>query len=170
MQCGWPHRRTYSCLADDFPSAALVVPAALVAAVLGPYGSDAVEYLWCFSLVLEAVAVVPQLRLLQRMHGCDALSSHFIFTLGCYRALYIASWIERAATEDGYWQPFVWSCGAVQVALYGRFFYSYCRAKLRARRLDAPILEYAGLAAAIPATRRNTVFAVATGGSAWVNM
>ena len=113
VRCGWPHRRSHCALDDTFPACCLLPPAALVALASGP-PFDAFELSWRLSLCLEAVAIVPQLHLLRRRRGCEALVGHFIFTLGTYRLLYLGNWVWRAATEEGYWNPFVWGCGAVQ--------------------------------------------------------
>ena len=39
-------------------------------------------YRWAFSLYLEAVAVLPQLFMLQKQGGSENLTSHYIFLLG----------------------------------------------------------------------------------------
>lgn len=53
------------------------------------------QILWAFSLYLEAVAIMPQLFLLQRTGEVENLTSHYIFTLGGYRAFYLLNWIYR---------------------------------------------------------------------------
>ena len=39
--------------------------------------------LWTFSIYLEAVAILPQLVLLQRTNNIDNLTGNYVFLLGC---------------------------------------------------------------------------------------
>ena len=40
------------------------------------------EVCWCFSEFLEAVAILPQLVLLQRTKNIDNLTANYVFALG----------------------------------------------------------------------------------------
>lgn len=44
--------------------------------------------------------MLPQLFLLQRTGEVENLTSHYIFTLGGYRAFYLLNWIYRYVTKD----------------------------------------------------------------------
>ncbi|KAI3982399.1 hypothetical protein MKX01_041237 [Papaver californicum] len=83
------------------------------------------EIFWAFSLYLEAVAILPQLVLLQRSGNVDNLTGQFVFFLGAYRALYILNWIYRYFTEKDFGRWISCISGLVQTALYGDFFYYY---------------------------------------------
>ncbi|CAL9050657.1 ER lumen protein-retaining receptor A-like [Musa acuminata AAA Group] len=83
------------------------------------------EVLWAFSIFLEAVAILPQLVLLQRSRNVDNLTSQYVLFLGAYRAFYILNWIYRFVTEDHYSAWISWIAGVVQTALYADFFYYY---------------------------------------------
>merc|ERR1711968_59567 len=72
------------------------------------------EMVWAFSIYLEAVAILPQLFLLQKQGEVENLTSHFVAALGAYRALYLLNWIFRYFTEDDYLQRIVWFAGVVQ--------------------------------------------------------
>lgn len=48
--------------------------------------------LWTFSIYLEAVAILPQLILLQRTQNIDNLTGNYVALLGSYRAFYILNW------------------------------------------------------------------------------
>lgn len=85
------------------------------------------QILWTFSIYLEAVAILPQLFLLQRTGEVENLTSDYIFCLGAYRALYILNWIYRYFTEEGYTQWIVWIAGVIQTAIYCDFFYYYVK-------------------------------------------
>ncbi|XP_063944706.1 ER lumen protein-retaining receptor-like isoform X2 [Daucus carota subsp. sativus] len=41
------------------------------------------EVMWTFSLYLEAIAILPQLVLLQRTRNIDNLTGQYVFLLGC---------------------------------------------------------------------------------------
>ena len=50
---------------------------------------------WSFSIFLESVAILPQMFLLQRLGEAETITTHYIFALGAYRALYLLNWIYR---------------------------------------------------------------------------
>jgi ER lumen protein retaining receptor len=86
------------------------------------------ELLWTFSIYLEAVAILPQLIVLQRYREVENLTGNYIFCMGAYRGLYILNWIYRANTEKNYrhhWVVYV--CGVLQTLLYADFFYYYVK-------------------------------------------
>ncbi len=45
------------------------------------------QILWTFSIYLEAVAILPQLVLLQRTQNIDNLTGNYVFLLGCAQSL-----------------------------------------------------------------------------------
>lgn len=91
-------------------------------------GFDVMELLWTFSIYLEAVAILPQLIVLQRYREVENLTGNYIFFMGAYRALYILNWIYRAQTEPHYKHHFVvYFCGVLQTLLYADFFYYYVK-------------------------------------------
>ena len=109
--------QTYDKEQDTFRVMFLIVPSSLLALVVN-HEMSLVEVLWTFSIYLEAVAIFPQLVLLQRTKNIDTLTSNYVFLLGGYRALYIVNWAYRYATEPGYAQWIVWISGLVQTLLY----------------------------------------------------
>ncbi|RVW83765.1 ER lumen protein-retaining receptor A [Vitis vinifera] len=83
------------------------------------------QIFWAFSIYLEAVAILPQLVLLQRSGNVDNLTGQYVFFLGAYRALYILNWIYRYFTEQHFSRWIACISGLVQTALYADFFYYY---------------------------------------------
>ncbi|TMX01167.1 ER lumen protein-retaining receptor A isoform X1 [Solanum lycopersicum] len=83
------------------------------------------EVFWAFSIYLEAVAILPQLVLLQRSGNVDNLTGQYVFFLGAYRAFYILNWIYRYLTEQRFTRWISCVSGLVQTALYADFFYYY---------------------------------------------
>ena len=132
-----PQCRTYSADADAFPTPYLIIPCLLLGLTVNQDHTEPTEWLWAFSIYLEAVAIIPQLFVLQKMGECESLTSHYVFLLGMYRFFYLLNWVWRYFHEYHYSQIIVWTCGVVQTALYCDFFYNYFMAKRRG--VDAPV-------------------------------
>lgn len=80
--------------------------------------------MWAFSIWLEAVAILPQLFMLQRTGEAETITTHYLFALGIYRALYIPNWVYRYfANERNY--PVAIIAGIIQTILYSDFFWIY---------------------------------------------
>jgi ER lumen protein retaining receptor len=92
--------------------------------------STVLEVLWSFSIYLEAVAILPQLMMLQRTGEAETITTHYLFALGMYRALYIPNWIYRYFSDDSV-DPIAVVAGIVQTVLYADFFYSEFRMAFR---------------------------------------
>ena len=60
--------------------------------------------LWAFSIYLEAVAIIPQIIVVhhyaKQEGSVENLTSHYVFTLGAYRAFYLLNWIYRLLTDE----------------------------------------------------------------------
>eukprot|EP00672_Neobodo_designis_P028522 CAMPEP_0174854328 /NCGR_PEP_ID=MMETSP1114-20130205/30836_1 /TAXON_ID=312471 /ORGANISM="Neobodo designis, Strain CCAP 1951/1" /LENGTH=218 /DNA_ID=CAMNT_0016089013 /DNA_START=57 /DNA_END=713 /DNA_ORIENTATION=+ len=126
-----PWRATYDKENDSFRIRYLIIPCALLALVFHRQSVHEVrEVLWTFSEYLEAVAVLPQIFLLEYTERYDALTSHYLFALGAYRVFYIFNWIYRYATEGTVlWVSVV--AGVLQSLLYVDFFYHYVKQVVR---------------------------------------
>eukprot|EP00934_Nitzschia_sp_Nitz4_P007396 Nitzschia sp. Nitz4//scaffold42_size132992//80500//81547//NITZ4_003405-RA/size132992-processed-gene-0.37-mRNA-1//-1//CDS//3329551736//7386//frame0 len=97
------------------------------------------ELLWTFSIYLEAIAILPQLIVLQRYGEVENLTGNYIFFMGAYRALYILNWIYRANTEPKYRHHWiVYICGVVQTLLYADFFYYYFKSRGKGGKFALP--------------------------------
>lgn len=72
--------------------------------------------LWSFSIWLESVAILPQLFIIQRTGEAENITTHYLFALGAYRALYIPNWIYRYYADD-YFDPIATVAGIIQVTL-----------------------------------------------------
>jgi hypothetical protein len=60
------------------------------------------------------VAILPQLFIIQRTGEAENITTHYLFALGAYRALYIPNWIYRYVADD-YWDPIAVVAGVIQV-------------------------------------------------------
>jgi len=129
MRLGAPQRATYNPDLDAFPIQYVLGPCALLGVIVNQDHYSPFEMIWAFSIYLEAVAILPQLFLLQKQGEVENLTSHYVAALGAYRALYLLNWIFRYFTEEDYVQRIVWFAGIVQTTLYCDFFYHYYQSK-----------------------------------------
>ena len=113
-------------------------PSALLGIAINQDHTSPFEMVWAFSIYLEAVAILPQLFMLQKQGGAENLTSHYVMLRGLYRLFYLFNWVYRYATEENYMQVIVWVSGIVQTALYLDFFYNYLNAKRES--IDAPVV------------------------------
>ncbi|KAG6741524.1 hypothetical protein POTOM_054786 [Populus tomentosa] len=130
-------RRSYDKDHDTFRHFFIVLPC-LILALLIHEKFTFLEVMWAFSLYLEAVAILPQLVLLQRTRNIDNLTGQYVFLLGAYRALYILNWVYRFFTEPHYVHWITWISGLVQTLLYADFFYYYFQSWKNNVKLELP--------------------------------
>lgn len=117
-------RRSYDRELDTFRHWILVAVCFLLALLVHEKFTF-LEVFWGFSIYLEAVAILPQLVLLQRSGNVDNLTGQYVAFLGAYRAFYILNWIYRYFTEPHFSRWIACVAGLVQTALYADFFYYY---------------------------------------------
>lgn len=96
------------------------------------------EILWSFSLWLEAVAIIPQLYILQKSGQAENLTVHYIFALGLYRALYIPNWFYRYFFE-GRLDYISFLAGVLQTVIYSDFFYIYYQKIFHGKKFELPV-------------------------------
>ncbi|XP_074598507.1 ER lumen protein-retaining receptor isoform X1 [Brevipalpus obovatus] len=129
-------KATYDKNQDTFRIEFLLGPCAVLALILN-HEFSVVEILWTFSIYLEAVAILPQLFMVSKTGEAETITSHYLFCLGSYRALYILNWIYRYVYEDFKdWIPVI--AGIIQTVLYCDFFYLYVTKVLKGRSLKLP--------------------------------
>ena len=64
--------------------------------------------------------------MLQRTGEAETITTHYLFALGAYRALYIPNWIYRYFFEvPKFYDPIAVIAGIIQTILYSDFFYIY---------------------------------------------
>ena len=135
-----PYKSSYKADAkhDTFLHWYYAVGPCAVLALLANYGNFstwhgaahwAFEALWAFSIYLEAVAIAPQLILLQRHKSVENITSWYVASLGAYRALYIVNWVWRFYHE-AHFNPWIeFSAGVIQTVFYLDFFYYFLLSK-----------------------------------------
>ncbi|KAF9403317.1 endoplasmic reticulum retention protein [Podila epigama] len=121
---------------DTFQVQYIVGGAALLS-LFANYEFTVQEILWTFSVYLEAVAILPQLFMLTKTGEAEVITTHYLFALGTYRALYLVNWIYRYFAE-GHVDWIVWIAGIVQTGLYCDFFFIYFTKVLKGAKFELP--------------------------------
>ena len=129
-------RATYDGNHDSFRVEFLLAPVAILAMVLNN-DFTVMEILWTFSIYLESVAILPQLFMVSKTGEAETITSHYLFALGSYRALYILNWIYRYHFEGTY-DVIAIVAGCVQTVLYCDFFYLYITKVMKGKSLVLP--------------------------------
>ncbi|KAL2319292.1 hypothetical protein Fmac_028261 [Flemingia macrophylla] len=87
----------------------VVVPVAILAILIHPYIIDwslFFRIMWAFSLYLEAVSILPQLRFMQNAKMIETFTGYYVFALGISRFMALAYWIIQIYETGG--QRFFW--------------------------------------------------------------
>jgi hypothetical protein len=131
-------RDMYDAAEDTFPGVQLALATAILAGLLHANLNDNAFFdaLWMWGTFVSAVAVVPQLWLMSRSHGCvSALTSHFVATMAISRFLSgLYMWhAHDEITSDPWFGKFnhagyaILLAHAVHMLLLGDFAYFYCK-------------------------------------------
>ncbi|KAK1322613.1 ER lumen protein retaining receptor [Acorus calamus] len=88
---------------DNFAMYYVVVPCAVLALVIHPSTSHNIinRIFWAFCVYLEAVSVLPQLRLMQNTKIVEPFTAHYVFALGVARFLSCAHWVLQVLDTRG---------------------------------------------------------------------
>ncbi|CAB4489271.1 ER lumen protein-retaining receptor 1 variant 2 [Rhizophagus irregularis] len=129
-------RATYDPILDTFRIEFLLGGSVILALIFN-YDFIPMEILWSFSIFLESVAILPQLFMLSRTGEAETITTHYIFALGGYRALYLCNWLWRYIF-DGHVEVYAWIAGVIQTALYSDFFYIYYTKVLHGKKFELP--------------------------------
>lgn len=131
-------KSTYLSDLDNFPMYFVVIPCAIIACVVHPTTSHYFvnRILWAFCVYLEAVSVLPQLRVMQNTKVVEPFTSHYVFALGVARFLSCAHWVLQVLDSRGYlltalghglWPSMVLLSEVVQTFILADFCYYYVK-------------------------------------------
>lgn len=129
-------KATYDRNHDTFRIEFLLIPSVVLALLIN-HEFTVLEVFWTFSIYLEAVAILPQLFLVSKTGEAESITSHYLFALGSYRALYLLNWVYRYVVENHY-EVIAIVAGVVQTVLYCDFFYLYITKVLKGKKLQLP--------------------------------
>lgn len=129
-------KATYDRNHDTFRIEILVIPVVILSLVVN-HDFTPLEILWTFSIYLESVAILPQLFMVSKTGEAETITSHYLFSLGSYRGLYILNWVYRYYAE-GFYDLIAIIAGIVQTILYCDFFYLYITKVIKGKQLKLP--------------------------------
>nr|CAD1821344.1 unnamed protein product [Ananas comosus var. bracteatus] len=123
---------------DNFAIHYVVLPCALLAVLIHPSTSHNIvnRICWAFCVYLEAVSVLPQLRLMQNTKIVEPFTAHYVFALGVARFLSCAHWVLQVldtrgrlltALGYGWWPSMVLLSEIVQTFILADFCYYYVK-------------------------------------------
>ncbi|KAF8405364.1 hypothetical protein HHK36_010268 [Tetracentron sinense] len=123
---------------DNFAIYYVVAPCALLALFIHPSTAHHIlnRLCWAFCVYLEAVSVLPQLRVMQNTKIVEPFTAHYVFALGVARFLSCAHWVlqvldtrGRLLTALGYglWPSMVLLSEIVQTFILADFCYYYVK-------------------------------------------
>ena len=123
---------TYDALMDTFPHRTFLIPACLVVSFFQPIPFPIKPWyltLNNFTLVLEAFAFLPQLRLQRKIKEVEIITGSYIFCQGIYRFIYLQSWIWRLMYHEDNMKHLNVKvvCGVIQTLQYVDFIVQYLR-------------------------------------------
>ncbi|GAB4839126.1 hypothetical protein Ancab_028654 [Ancistrocladus abbreviatus] len=131
-------RSTYMVEKDNFAIYYVVIPCAVLSLLIHPSTVHNVinRISWAFCVYLEAVSVLPQLRVMQNTKIVEPFTAHYVFALGVARFLSCAHWVlqvfdtrGRLLTALGYglWPSMVLISEIVQTFILADFCYYYVK-------------------------------------------
>jgi ER lumen protein retaining receptor len=90
-----PLRATYQKEFDTMHTLVVMAPCLLLAVFIHPSTrhSFILRILWAFCVYLEAVSVLPQLRMMQKSGHVEKFTAHYVFALGLSRFVAASHWI-----------------------------------------------------------------------------
>ncbi|BAT77688.1 hypothetical protein LR48_Vigan09g031800 [Vigna angularis] len=123
---------------DNLATYYVVIPCAVLSLFIHPTTRHHTvnRILWAFCVYLEAVSVLPQLRVMQNAKIVEPFTAHYVFALGVARFLSCAHWVlqvidtrGRLLTALGYglWPSFVLLSEIVQTFILADFCYYYVK-------------------------------------------
>ncbi|KAL3843394.1 hypothetical protein ACJIZ3_000797 [Penstemon smallii] len=123
---------------DNFAHYYVVVPCAVLALLVHPSTSHHIvnRIVWAFCVYLEAVSVLPQLRVMQNTKIVEPFTAHYVFALGVARFLSCAHWVLQVLDSRGHllvalgyglWPSMVLISEIVQTFILADFCYYYVK-------------------------------------------
>lgn len=134
-------KQTYTKELDSMKIYYVLIPCALLSLIAHPGTRHWIvnRVVWAFCVYLEAVSVLPQLRLMQNSKMVERVTSHYVFALGVSRFLSCAHWIFQLINGSSYlfktlgsglWPPMVLISEIVQTFILGDFCYYYVKSAI----------------------------------------
>ncbi|XVE94561.1 hypothetical protein REPUB_Repub02eG0019600 [Reevesia pubescens] len=131
-------RSSYMKDKDNFGIHYVVIPCAVLSLFIHPSTSHRSlnRICWAFCVYLEAISVLPQLRIMQNIEIVEPFTAHYVFALGVARFLSCAHWVIQVfdtrgrllmALGNGLWPCMVLFSEIVQTFILADFCYYYVK-------------------------------------------
>eukprot|EP00208_Stichococcus_sp_RCC1054_P002612 CAMPEP_0206148798 /NCGR_PEP_ID=MMETSP1473-20131121/37440_1 /ASSEMBLY_ACC=CAM_ASM_001109 /TAXON_ID=1461547 /ORGANISM="Stichococcus sp, Strain RCC1054" /LENGTH=290 /DNA_ID=CAMNT_0053546221 /DNA_START=877 /DNA_END=1749 /DNA_ORIENTATION=- len=129
---------TYQDDQDSIKTYYVVVPCVALAALAHPGTNHPLAFriLWALCVYLEAVSVLPQLRMMQNAKVVEKFTAHYVFALGLSRFISCAHWVLQIIDGDsfllqaigsGLWPAMVLLSEIVQTFILADFCWYYIK-------------------------------------------
>nr|GEV45679.1 putative ER lumen protein-retaining receptor C28H8.4 [Tanacetum cinerariifolium] len=123
---------------DNLQMYYVAVPCVILALAIHPSTSHHIinRIFWAFVVYLEAVSVLPQLRVMQNTKIVEPFTAHYVFALGVARFLSCAHWVLQVLDSRGHlltalgyglWPSMVLISEIVQTFILADFCYYYIK-------------------------------------------
>jgi ER lumen protein retaining receptor len=133
-----PLKSSYQSELDVMGKLMVIVPCLGLAILAHPTTRHSIFFrvLWAFCVYLEAVSVLPQLRMMQRAKVVEKFTAHYVFALGASRFISCAHWVLQIMEGDKYlwralgsgvWPIMVLVSEVVQTFVLADFCYYYVK-------------------------------------------
>ncbi|GMY28266.1 ER lumen protein-retaining receptor erd-2.2 [Fagus crenata] len=98
---------------DNFKSYYVLVPCAVLSLLIHPTTQHHIlnRIFWAFCVYLEAVSVLPQLRVMQNAKIVEPFTAHYVFALGVARFLSCAHWVLQVLDNGRLLTALGYGCG-----------------------------------------------------------
>lgn len=137
-QLAGPLKDTYQAEQDALPWYIVAAPCLLAALVAHPttHHPLAFRVLWAACVFMEALSVLPQLRMMQRAKVVEKFTAHYVFALGLSRFISCAHWLLQIVDGDsfllkaigsGLWPAAVLLSEIVQTFILADFCFYYVK-------------------------------------------
>ncbi|KAK2077889.1 hypothetical protein QBZ16_003757 [Prototheca wickerhamii] len=124
-----PLHESYQKQQDTLSYLVVLVPCLLLAAVAHPgtRHSFVFRLMWAFCVYLEAVSVLPQLRMMQKAKVVEKFTAHYVFALGLSRFIFDGDKYLWMALGSGVWPVMVLLSEIIQTGILADFCYYYIK-------------------------------------------
>lgn len=140
-------KSTYMQEQDNMPVLYVLAPCAVVALLAHPVASIPllIRWMWSFCIMVEALAVLPQLCLMQNAKMVEPFTAHYVFALGVSRFMGCANWIIKIIQTRGaylmligkghFWLLLALVSEVVQTFILADFCYYYVKSVMEGQTI-----------------------------------
>lgn len=91
MRVKKPFNLSYDRDSDSFQHLYIYLGSLFMAVIIHK-SLNPIDFIWSFSVWLEAFAILPQLLMINKLKDVENITAHYILFLGLYRIFYVFHW------------------------------------------------------------------------------